>query len=130
MKKVIFLSIIGLYFSLTCIGGDIPSDIVNAFKAGNASTIASYFNSTIEFTIYNKEEIYSKTQAERILKDFFTHNPPSQFTLLHQGGKESSKYAIGSLVAGSKNYRVTFLLKSMNSKVFIHQLRIEDANGE
>lgn len=130
MKKVIILSVIAILFSISVKGGDVPSDIVNAFKTGDASAIASYFNSTIELTIYNKEEIYSKTQAERILKDFFINNPPTQFSIIHQGGKETSRYAIGSLVSGSKNFRVTFLLKSTNSKIFIHQLRIESTNVE
>ena len=130
MKKIIILSTISLFLMLRASGGDITDDIINAFKSGNAATIAKYFNATIELTLHNKEDIYSKTQAERILKDFFSQHPPSKFTLLHQGGKESSKYAIGNLTAGNKNYRITFLLKSMNNKVFIHQLRIEDTNVE
>ena len=129
MKKVILFLIISI--SLTSLqASEIPSDIVSAFKSGNAQGIARYFNNTIELTIYDKEEIYSKTQAERILKDFFINNPPTEFNLLHQGGKESSKYAIGSLNSGSKTFRVTFLLKSIDSSVFIHQLRIESTNVE
>jgi hypothetical protein len=130
MKKLIFISLIAYLFSLNAFGGDIPPAIVSAFKSGDASSLAGYFNSTIELTINNKEEIYSKNQAEVILKDFFAKNPPTGFTILHQGGKESSKYAIGNLTTRSRNYRITFLLKSVNSKVFIHQLRIENSNVE
>ena len=67
---------------------------------------------------------------ENILKDFFINHPPASFDILHQGGKETSKYAIGSLKSGPNTFRITFLLKSVNSKVFIHQLRIENANAE
>ena len=130
MKKLILVSTIAYLFSLNVLGGDIPQVIVSAFESGDAASLAEYFNSTIELTINNKEEIYSKTQAEVILKDFFTKNPPTAFRILHQGGKESSKYAIGNLQTRTKNYRITFLLKSVNSKVFIHQLRIENSNVE
>jgi hypothetical protein len=130
MKKIISLLVIGLMLGFNVTGNEIPEKIVTAFRTGNASELAAFFNSTLELTVNNKEEIYSKTQAEIILKDFFTSNPPSSFTILHQGGKESSKYAIGSLKSGPNNFRITFLLKSVNSDVFIHQLRIENANAE
>ena len=129
MKKLIAISVFSFMLSLTAFCGDIPNEIIAAFKAGDASSLAKYFNSTIELTINNKEEIYSKTQAEIILKDFFAKNHPVSFSILHQGGKESSKYAIGSLKTNNQEYRITFLLKSVNSKVFIHQLRIESSNG-
>lgn len=130
MKKIIGLFVIGLMLSFNASGNEVPEKIVTAFRTGNASELAAFFNSTIELTVNNKEEIYSKTQAEIILKDFFASNPPSSFTLLHQGGKETSKYAIGSLKSGTSNFRITFLLKSVNSNVFIHQLRIENSNAE
>lgn len=130
MKKLIFISLIACMFSLDVSGEDIPRVIVSAFGSGDASALAGYFNSTIELTINNKEEIYSKTQAEVILKDFFAKNPPKSFSILHQGGKESSKYAIGNLKTAKGSYRITFLLKSVNSKIFIHQLRIENSNVE
>ena len=105
---------------------EIPSGIQEAFRKGDASSLSSYFSSTLELTLYEKEEIYSKTQAGIILRKFFSDNPPSQFKIIHQGGKENSKYAIGNLTSGTKSFRVTFLLKTEENKVLIHQLRIEN----
>lgn len=126
MKRIIIA--IGL---LVCLGSvvaaiEIPQGIISAFTKGNASGLSSYFSSTLELTIQDKEEIYSKTQAEIILRKFFSDNPPSGFKIIHQGGKEKSKYAIGNLTSGNKSFRITFLLKTQENKVLIHQLRIEN----
>jgi len=130
MKKTFWLIL--CLFITTQIGfsSEIPENIIASFNSGDASELSKYFNETIELTFLEKEDIYSKTQAEIILRDFFTKNPPQQFVILHEGGKESSKYAIGKYTSKSKTYRITFLLKTINSKVFIHQLRIENEYAE
>ncbi len=114
-----------LLFAVQTIYAQLPNDIVAAFEKGNASKLSSYFNPTIELIIIDSEEIYSKAQAEIILSDFFSKNKPSKFSLLHNGGKDSSQYAIGQLVCGTKKYRVTLYLKQISGKTHIHQLRIE-----
>jgi hypothetical protein len=103
----------------------VPEVIINAIKGGNAKELAKYFNQNIELVILTEENVYSKTQAELILKDFFSKNTPSDFTILHQGGKESAQYAIGSLKTSTGNYRIYFLLKIKTDQPFIHQLKIE-----
>ena len=125
MKKLIIISLLGLLFSWNSSAADIPGALVNAFKSGNSAQVSVYFNSTIEMTINNKEEIYSKTQAEIILRDFFRSSQPIGFKILHQGGKENSKYAIGNLSTADNNYRITLLLKLSNNQFYIHQLHIE-----
>jgi hypothetical protein len=125
MKRIIV--ILGLVLAGVAASAiEIPSGIITAFSSGDASALSSYFSSTLELTLHDKEEIYSKTQAEIILRKFFADNPPSQFKIIHQGGKEQSKYAIGNLTSGSKSFRITFLLKTEENKVLIHQLRIEN----
>ena len=128
-QKMLVISIL-LLGTMHGFSTEIPGEIISAFKSGNAAQLAKYFNQTIELTLFDKEEIYSRTQAEIILRDFFSDNPPSQFQIIHQGGKETSRYAIGSLVSGTNKYRITFLLKTVNAQVFIHQLRIEHEHAE
>jgi hypothetical protein len=126
MKKNLWLILCLVITTQNGFSSEIPEQIITSFNSGSASELSKYFNETIELTFFEKEEIYSKIQAEIILRDFFTKNPPKQFIILHEGGKESSKYAIGKYTSNSKTYRITFLLKTINSKVFIHQLRIEN----
>ena len=62
---------------------EIPEAIINAISTGNAATLAGYFNASLEIAILDKEDFYSKQQAELIMKDFFTRNTPASFTILH-----------------------------------------------
>src|SRR5258705_11882140 len=77
---------------------DICEEIGSAIRAGDSKQLASYFGNTIDLTIMNREDSYSKTQAELIVRDFFSKNPPKSFSILHKGSsKEGTLYAIGSL---------------------------------
>ena len=106
----------------------IPEQIPLAIRTGDAKMLAAHFNEVIELVILSKEDMYSKEQAEKIIRDFFTKNQPTQFTIKHQGGKSKSRYAIGQLTTRSGNYRVYFLLKGNDNKALIHQLRFEPSH--
>ena len=108
---------------------EIPSDIAIAFKVGTAKELARFFNDNLELSVAGKEDIYSKSQAERIVDDFFTKYPPKSFKFIHQGGKADAQYAIGKLVTFNGNFRVYMLLKKNQGKLLIHQLRIEQENA-
>ena len=82
-------------------------------------------NETVELVILEKENVYSKTQAEQILKNFFVSHKPTSFEVLHNGGSDKSKYYIGTLKTERKAFRVYYLLKTKNDKTLIYQLRIE-----
>lgn len=110
--------------------GDIPQAMINALKTGNTAELSKFFNSSIELAILEQEAIYSKQQAELIVKDFFAKHVPTNFVILHKGGKEGSQYAIGNLTTSTGNYRVTMLIKQRENKPFIHQLHFEEGNAE
>lgn len=127
------LAILLLFF--TPITTNVPVDVVEtistAMKSGNAAEIASYFGSNVELTILEEEDVYSKAQAEVIVRNFFKGHIPKDFSILHQGAsKEDSKYLIGSLVTSNGNYRCYFLLKNQDGKFSIQQLRIEPEKVE
>jgi hypothetical protein len=104
---------------------DIPVKIFKALEIGNVENLSQYFNESIELILMDNEGIYSKQQASQILKDFFKKHRPTEFTVLHQGGTENSKYAIGKLVTNRGTFRVHFLVKvNKDGKPLIHQLRI------
>ncbi len=130
MKKIfIFILLMSVFNGLSAQNtSEIPRGISMALKAGNASELIKYMNESVEMVILDREGIYSKSQSEMILKDFFSKNPPKKFSLLHQGGKAESKYGIGSLETANESYRVYFLLKGKGSASLIHQFRIEKEN--
>jgi hypothetical protein len=133
MKKLRFISpliclVLFLSITVTSFAGDLPSGIVNSLKTGNSKELSKFFNTNIDLTVIEKQDIYSKTQAEIILKEFFSKNPPTNFTVIHQGGKEGSQYVIGNLTTTNGTYRITLALKSQDNTLLIQQLRIESGN--
>jgi hypothetical protein len=128
MKAIFFLIIsITLFtnYKPTKPNRDVPLEIVSSIKQGDSKHLAQYFNSFVELSIFDKEDVYSKAQAELIVKDFFSKNPPSNFILLYQGGETSAQYAIGNLSTSRDIFKVYFLLNSNKGNSYIHQLRIE-----
>ncbi|MDP4188383.1 MAG: DUF4783 domain-containing protein [Bacteroidota bacterium] len=133
MKKLNFTCSILAFFSVVLFSEaeakplmkEIPAGIISAFKSGNAKELAVYFNSNIEMSVLDDENIYSRAHAEQLIKEFFAKYPPRNFIILHEGGKEGSKYAIGNLITTNGIFRVYFLLKEREGNPLIHQLRIE-----
>jgi hypothetical protein len=76
--------------------------------------------------VLENDNVYSKAQAQQIVSKFFSSNPPENFTIIHQGGKEGAQYVIGNLITSKGTFRVYFLLKKSSGKDYIHQLRIEE----
>lgn len=104
---------------------DVFDDIANALRSGDARAVSRYFGNTVDLTIGSQEEVYSKMQAEQILKDFFSKNSPRSFTIIHQGlSKEGARYAIGSLVtAQGVTYRTYFFVKIQGNSAVIQEIR-------
>ncbi len=127
-RQLLFLLFSFLFIQAESFSSDvseIPEGIITAIRTGNASALAAYFNASLELTILDKEDIYTKQQAELIMKDFFIRNVPASFNILHKGGKEGSQFAIGNLVSSGGSFRVTILVKIKDNKPLIHQLRFE-----
>jgi hypothetical protein len=108
----------------------IPRGISLAFKAGNASELSKYINSTVELLLLDKEDFYKKNVAETILNDFFNEYKTKDFVIRHQGAKNDAQYAIGNLKTEKGDFRVYFLLKKVDKELLIHQIRIESDNGK
>ena len=121
---ILFFSLI-TYSSVTQEQLRIPAGITVAIKAGNASELAKYMNSTVELLLLDKEDFYKKVVAETILKDFFSQYHARDFSIRHQGARNDAQYAIGNLVTEKGSFRVYFLLKKVNDELLIHQIRIE-----
>lgn len=123
-RKLIFL-LFGFFVLASAAQAQIPDEIVISIQNGNDVALASYFNENVELVVQTHDDVYSKAQAQQIVAEFFKANKPRQFSIIHQGGKEGARYAIGSLTTTTGVFRVYFLLKTRNNNSYIHQLRIE-----
>ena len=105
---------------------DVASEVADAIRKGNANEVSKYFGANVDMKILDKEDVYSKAQAELILKDFFSKNAPKTFTVEHNGvSKGGAKYTIGKLVTSAGTFKTYFLLKKEGDKFIIQQFRIE-----
>src|SRR3989304_4296695 len=118
IKAILFAILFIVFYSnaYSITAKNIPVGITDAFKNGNSKELATYFNNNIEITLLETEGIYSKSQAEQILADFFKKYPPKNFQMIHRGGKERSNYAICEFYSGEKKFRVTIYLKEINNE--------------
>ncbi len=106
---------------------DVFDEIANSIRSGDAKQLSTYFGPTLDLTIINREDVYSKAQAEQVIKDFFSKNTPKSFTVIHKGSSpEGNQYAIGNLVTMTgKTYRTSFYFKNTGGKNVLMELRIE-----
>ncbi len=78
-------------------------------------------------TLEGKMKNYSKAQAEFILKDFFKKNPPTSFTIVHQGASKSGvPYAIGEFISNQNTYRVWIRVRKNQNAFVIHQISFDE----
>ena len=129
MKKILYISswIILMFPLLSHAQTDkLPEEIVLSFEAGNAPELAKHFHTNVELIILDQEDVYSRSQAEQIVRKFFAEHKPKSFKVIFEGGKENSRYAIGSLGTSAATYRVYILMKKQDNTPLIHQLRIEE----
>ena len=130
MKKQIFFYSI-LLVAIGSLGADvlhnvtIKSEIKEAFQKGNAKQLSSYFNDMVEFYFEETEGTVSRSQAESILIDFFSKNPPKLFEIIQEGTtNENVEFVIATYttVYGCV-YRVNYLIKKQptsgkNERIF------------
>jgi hypothetical protein len=126
MKRffTLFLPVIFLFssfLSLTSI-----DDVVSALKTGNASQLSKFFDNNVEVSMPDKSNNYSKSQAEMVIKDFFSMNNVKGFDVIHKGENAGSQYCIGMLQTVSGTYRTTIFMKQKAGAQVLQELRFEN----
>jgi len=126
MKKTLFFLLLPFMLSALIVKADIFDDVLNTLKAGNAKQLSTYFNNSVELTVPGSEGVYSKQQAEIILKSFFAQNPAANVIRQHDGASaQGAKYAIAVYESARSTYRAYIFMKDSGSGFKIHELRFE-----
>ncbi len=101
--------------------------IAKALSSGDAATLAEYFDENVELIVLDDEGIYSKSQAEQVVKKFFVEYPPKSFKLVHKGtNNKALYYCIGDMRINDETYRVSFYSKQTDNGLLIQELGIEE----
>ena len=124
MKRLLTVITTGILLSSFSLFSGLD-DVISALKTGNTGQIIKYFDNTIEITMPDKSSSYSKSQAELVLKDFFSSNPVKNFEVLHKGENAGSQYCIGTLNTKTGSFRTTIYMKQKGDRQLLQEIRFE-----
>lgn len=120
-----FVLLIPLFF-MSATPADVIDRTAELLKDGNAHELAATFSSSIEMTILGEDNVYSNSQAEQALAEFFKRCQPRSAKVLHRITSNTHyQYAVIILGTSNGNYRTCISLKSANGKFEVSELRIE-----
>lgn len=125
MKHFFTLILIGFVISAFSFSAGID-EVISGMKAGNSREIARFFDNTVEINMPEKSNSYSRSQAELVLKDFFTNNVVKVFEVLHKGENAGSQYCIGTLVTRNGSFRTTIFMKQKGDKQVLQGITFEN----
>lgn len=105
---------------------DMIDSVVMCMEKHDAAMLVEYMNDPIDLKINGKKGIYSLSQAQVIMADFFRKNPAKSFTKNHVSESAKNKVSvIGTYTTTNQTYRVYFLIKEDQGKHTIYQFYIE-----
>ena len=125
MKHFLVLTVLTAFLSsFIAIAG--IDEVVAAMKSGNSMMVAKYFDSSVDISMPDKSNSYSKSQAELVLKDFFSSNPVKSFEIIHKGESAGSQFCIGTLQTKNGAFRTTIFMKQKGDMQVLQELRFEN----
>ena len=90
-----------------------------------------YYYDKIELKVVDKENLFSKQQAEKIIEEFFRQFPPNQFIEIKNNTAKNTKQVVsGRYISGKTKFRISYLLKKFDNDFYITQFRIEKPHEE
>jgi hypothetical protein len=124
--KLIYLPLLILLSLSKTTPADPIDKVAELMGKGNAHELAKLFASSIDISIADEENTYSKTQAEIILEKFFSENKPESSKVLHKVNSNAN-YHFGVVILNTDKrlYRVAFTLKDVGGEMQLIELRFE-----
>lgn len=128
MKQLLLT--ITIFFTLTFNAfsqAELLEDISVAFKSADHRLLAKHFSGKIEINLLEQSNVYSRSQAEMVMKDFFSKFEPLDFQILYKNNPSSEqvKFSIGQLETNSGKFRIFFILKMIDGTLYIQEMRFE-----
>ena len=126
LAKSIVLTFFMITFAIGHVSAQEFDNIAANIRKGDASSLSKYFGANVEISIKDVQNSYSKSQAEAVLKNFFSVHAPKSFTVVHQGqSPEGAKYFIGTLSTSAGTYRTYVYAKQVSATFVIQEIRFE-----
>ncbi len=126
MKQLVTIFILSIGLSLVSFNNINELDeVIAALNNGNATEMGKYFDETVDISLPDKSDSYSKAQAVLILKDFFKNAAVKSFEIKHKGDNGNDIFCIGTLQTKNGNYRTTVFMKKKANKQVVKEIRFQ-----
>ncbi len=126
MKKLVVLGILLISLFGFQSKSDSFDNIAAAMRAGQVSVLTQFFSGSVELTLLDNEGIYSKQQAEQMLRTFFNQHPPKSVTIQHKGSSgQGAKYAIIIYEASNGKFRSYIFMKDNGKGMQVNEFKLE-----
>ena len=102
-------------------------DVATAMRSGNVNQLSRYLDNRVDITLPDKSDTYSKTQAEMVIRDFFSTNGVQNFQIKHKGENEGSEFCIGLLKTHNGDFRTVLFMKLKGDKQLLQEIRFQSA---
>ncbi|MGN6179720.1 MAG: DUF4783 domain-containing protein [Mucilaginibacter sp.] len=125
MKQFYFTSFI-LLLLISAVKADQIDSIAWLIKQGNSERLSQLLAPTVEITMNDQENTYSKRQAIEVVDRFFNEHKPVTSKLLHKVNS-GSKFLFGVVIYTSTNgtYRISYTIDIAEKSTRIIELRID-----
>lgn len=117
-----FFSVLTIFAPLK----DVPfGEVEEAFQNGDAEAIVAVSNEKVILTLPGKEGVYSHSQVQQIMKQFFEQYPPKSF-IFHFKGRDGANHSYGlGFYQSTEQFRVSIKFSNQKEKYKIESLVIE-----
>ena len=100
-------------------------DVAIAIRSGNISQLSEYLDNRVDITMPDRSDTYSKSQAEMIIRDFFSTNEVQSFKIKRKGENSGSEFCIGILKTRNGDFQTTVFMKQKGDKQLLQEIRFE-----
>jgi hypothetical protein len=127
MRKYLSLIFAAIFVFGGVFGQPQVDDVSNSLNKGEVANVVKYFDKVVDITINNEQSTYSKSQAEMVVRNFFSKNPPRSFSIRHKGtaASDNSVFLIGELRTANGLYRVWLSFKQRERNYLLQQIKFE-----
>jgi hypothetical protein len=121
--RIVFTTLLCAMLSFSASAQDVFAPIKDAIKASNAKEVIKFFNASVDMNLAGEASMYSKTQAEFVLRDFFKKFPATEFRIQHTGSSKGGlQFAIGEYVSNADVFDVLIRVKEVSGAYLIHEI--------
>lgn len=128
MKKYLVIFLTALFLLNHVKAQPRMDDVVNVLNGSSIESIVKYFDNVVDITLNNNQSTYSKSQAEMVIRNFFSKNAVTSFKIKYKGNSADDQafYLIGDMKTnGHGIYRVYLFFKIKGKDHYLQEMKIE-----